>query len=179
MIDMKMRGRVWKFGDAIPNDGGILERDKVKMQIYDPDVLAKWCLEEINPVFTKEVKPNDILVAGKNFGEGHPHLQGFMALKGTGVGVITESMSRGALRCCINAGIPVIPFCPGITLNVDEGQEIFVDFENGVVENITTGIGFKFDPIPTELMEIIKLGGGLFFVKKQLSNIKKEELKND
>ncbi|MGE5485912.1 MAG: 3-isopropylmalate dehydratase [Ignavibacteriales bacterium] len=165
MTCLRMKGRVWKYGDRIPNDGGLLSRKYEKLQIYDPRELAKWCLEDIDPRFANEVEPGDIVVAGKRFGEGNHHIQGFLALKGAGVGVVVESIPRGALRSCIHAGVPILPSCPGVTATIDGGSEIEVDFETGEVIDRSAGRSFRFEPLPADLLRIIKAGGAPAYIR--------------
>ena len=94
-----LEGRCWKFGDNIMNDGGLMHHDFVKKQVWDKDVLKHHCLENVNPDFAKSAKPGDIIVAGKKFAHGNFHIQGFLGLKGLGVGVVVSDgvvdQSRG------------------------------------------------------------------------------------
>ena len=168
MAAMQMKGRVWKFGDRVPNDGGLLPHRYEKLRIYDPAQLGKWCMENIEPRFAKEAKPGDVIVAGKRFGEGNAHIQGFWALKGVGVGVLVESLPRAALRACIHVGLPILPACEGITGHFESGQLMLADFETGEVCNLTTGINYRYTPLPTELLEIIRSGGALSYLKSQM-----------
>ena len=163
-----LKGTCWKFGDNIMNDGGLMHHDFVKTQEWNPDVLKTHCLERINPEFSKFAKPGDILVAGKRFGHGNPHIQGFLGLKGLGVGLVVESMPRGTFRIAINAGIYVMPDCPDVTKFVDQGDLLEVNFRDGTINNLSKGKSMVAEPISEILLEIIASGGELRYIKKVL-----------
>ena len=164
-----LKGRCWKFGDNIMNDGGLMDHDFVKNQVWDQDVLKHHCLEKVNPDFAKSAKPGDILVAGRKFAHGNFHIQGFLGLKGLGVGVLVESMPRGTFRLAINTGVHVLPSCPDITKYIDDGDLLEVDFEKGKILNRSKGKTIRAEPIHDILLEIIKEGGELGYIKKVLS----------
>jgi 3-isopropylmalate/(R)-2-methylmalate dehydratase small subunit len=161
-------GRAWCFGDDVPNDEGIMPLRMVRQQEYDPAVLAKACFEQVNADFAPQAKPYDIVVGGRNFGYGNPHIQGFLGLKGLGVGVLCESMSRGPLRACINAGVPVIAV-RGITDAVRDGDRLRVDWLTGTIENLTRGATLHAEPLPDVMREIVECGGGIGYMKKRLA----------
>ena len=164
-----LQGKCWKFGDNIMNDGGLMNHDFVKKQEWNPDVLKNHCMERINPEFPKLAQPGDILFAGKRFAHGNPHIQGFLGLKGLGVGLITESMPRGPFRLAIHAGIYVLPNCPNVTKFVEEGDLLEVDFGKGKILNTSKGKSMLVEPIPEILLEIIKAGGGVGYQKEMLA----------
>jgi 3-isopropylmalate/(R)-2-methylmalate dehydratase small subunit len=162
------KGKCWKLGDNIANDGGLMHLRYVTEQEWNPDILKKHCLENVDPEIPKSAKAGDILVAGKRFGHGNPHIQGFLGLKGLGVGLLTESIPRGPFRVAINAGVYVLPNCPGITKFVEPGDLLEVDFAAGVIQNLSRGKSMKVEPIPEVLLEILAEGGGLGYLKKAL-----------
>jgi 3-isopropylmalate/(R)-2-methylmalate dehydratase small subunit len=162
------KGRAWAFGDDIPNDEGIMPLRMVRQQEYDPVALAKCCFEQVNASFAPNAKPEDFVVAGRNFGYGNPHIQGFLGLKGVGVGVLAESMSRGPLRACVNAGVPVL-VVPGISTFALEGDELVVDFLTGVIANRTRGGELRAEPLAEVMREIVECGGGIGYMKKRLA----------
>lgn len=163
------QGRCWKFGDNVVNDGGIMPLEYLKRQIYDPAELSAHCFETMRPEVGAKAKPGDLVVAGKRFGYGNAHIQGFLGLKGLGVGLLVESIPRGALRCAINAGVPVLPNCVGITARVNDGDELEVDFTSGVVTNCSQNWIMRFIPLPEELLAIVDAGGGIAYLQKKLS----------
>lgn len=161
------RGRCWKFGDNILNDGQINSLENVKKLETDPAVLAKDCMVGLDPEFPNKAKPGDLIVAGKNFGMGQLHMQGPLSIKGLGVGVVSESMTRSFFRLMITAGVPMLAFCPGVTGLVNTGDEIEVDFEKGLVKNATTGAVTQGEVLHPLLLAIISDGGELEWLKKR------------
>ena len=161
-------GRAWCFRDDVPNDEGIMPLRMVRQQEYEPAVLAKACFEQVNPRFADEVRPYDIVIGGKNFGYGNPHIQGFLGLKGCGAGLVVESMSRGPLRACINAGVPIM-FCKGAASLAQDGDQLEVDFERGVVRNLRSGQTTRCEPMPAVMREIVGAGGGIEHMKLRLA----------
>lgn len=166
-----IRGKSFVFGHDIPNDGGIMDLRFLVEQIHDPAVLAKHCLERVNPEFPKLARPGDFVVAGKRFGHGNPHIQGFLGLKGLGVAVLAEFMPRGAVRCAVNAGIYFLARCPGITEMVRTGEELEVDFKSGKIRNLTTGATWQVNPLPETILEIIRAGGGKGYLKQMIETL--------
>lgn len=170
MKDMLL-GKCWVFGDDIPIDGGIMDLKYLVEQIHDPKELAKHVLERLNPEFPKSAQPNDFVAAGRRFGFGNPHIQGFLGLKGLGVGVLAESMPRGAVRCAVNAGLYFLPHCPGISQMARAGDELEVSFSAGKIHNRTTGAHLQVEPLPEIILEIIRAGGGKGYVRQIISSI--------
>ena len=113
------------------------------------------------------VKPHDLVVAGKRFGHGNPHIQGFLGLKGAGVGLLVESMGRGPLRACVNAGVPVLQ-APGLRGLCRAGDELEVDFEVGVIRNLRTDTTLQAEPMHAVMCEIVAAGGGLAHMMQRL-----------
>lgn len=165
------RGRAWVFGDDVPNDNGFMPIAFVRKQEYDPGVLAKSAFADLDPTLAAKIAPGDILVGGRNFGRGNPHVQGFLGLKGLGVAVLAESMSRGPLRACVNAGVPVLAPAPGLRGFASNGDILAVDFEHGTVVNETRGSRLELPPLPPLMREIVEAGGGIAFMKRRLALI--------
>ncbi len=152
---MKASGRCWKFGDNIPTDQ-IVRADRVLLTIEE---MSKHVLENLNPAFARDVKPGDILVAGKHFGQSSGRAVAPKAIKATGVGaVVVEYASRLFFRNCFEIGLPLLE-CPGITGGVTDGDIISVDMESGLIRNDTTGQEFHAKPVDPFLMEMLEAGG--------------------
>lgn len=152
---MNARGRCWKFGDNIPTDQ-IVRSDRVFLPIEE---MAKYVLENLNPEFARNVKPGDILVAGKHFGQSSGRAIAPKALKATGVGaVVVEYAARLFYRNAFEVGLPFLE-CPGITAGVSDGDILSVDFSAGIVRNETTGKEFRASAIDPFLMEMVAAGG--------------------
>ncbi len=161
---MKIRGRVWKFGDHIDTDAIIPAR---YLNTSDPMELAKHCMEDADPEFPRKVKEGDIIVAGENFGCGSSREHAPIAIKYAGVPVVVaKSFARIFYRNAFNIGLPVVE-APDAVDRIDEGDEIEVDLVAGRIVNITKNEEYSFIPIPEFMMEIISAGGLIEFAKKK------------
>ena len=90
---MIIKGKVWKFGDDINTD--YIISGKYKFKTLDMKELASHVFEDIRPEFAKEVKPGDIIVAGKNFGCGSSREQAPLVLRAAGISaVVAKSFAR-------------------------------------------------------------------------------------
>ena len=158
---MKIKGKVWKFGDHINTDDIIAAR---YLNTTDEKELASHCMETIRLDFSKSVKKGDIIVAGENFGCGSSREHAPISIKGCGVSVvIAKSFARIFFRNSINIGLPLIEM-EG-TEEIDEGNELEIDFENGEIKNLTKGKVYKFQKYPEFLQQIIKEGGLMRWIK--------------
>jgi len=160
---MKIKGKVWKFGDHINTDDIIAAR---YLNTTEEKELASHCMETIRPEFSKNVKKGDLIVAGENFGCGSSREHAPISIKGCGISaVIAKSFARIFLRNSINIGLPVIELKEADEIN--ENDEVEIDFENGEIKNLTTGKTYKFPSYPEFLNEIIKHGGLMKWVKEK------------
>ncbi|MBO9370996.1 MAG: 3-isopropylmalate dehydratase small subunit [Chloroflexi bacterium] len=162
---MKLQGTVWKYGDNIDTDGIIPAR---YLNVSTPEELAAHCMEDVDPEFARRVRPGDILMAGENFGCGSSREHAPLALKGAGVScVIARTFARIFFRNAINIGLPVL-MCPAAVEGTQTGQTVEVDLERGLIRNLDTGALFQAEPFPPFLMEIIRSGGLVEFVRRRL-----------
>ena len=158
------KGKVWKYGDDVNTD--VIFPGKYTYQPMEPAEMAEHALEDLDPEFAKNVKPGDILVAGKNFGCGSSREQAATCLKAAGIAaVIAPSFSRIFFRNAINSGLPVIELAEGPDA-IQSGDEVGVDFEAGVVEH--AGKTYRFPSLPPEVLAILEDGGLIPHVKKVL-----------
>lgn len=152
---MQARGRCWKFGDNIPTDR-IVRADLVFRPFSE---ILKHVLETCNPEFPLKVKPGDIVVAGKHFGQSSGRAIAAKALKQTGIGcVIAESFARTFYRNGFEIGMPALE-CPGITAQVSDGDILLVEIDRGRIVNETTGRELQARPTPPFLLDMLKAGG--------------------
>lgn len=154
-----MKGRVWKFGDNVLNDGGVTTLEMTRLGVFDPIELSKYCMTGIDPDFPKKARQGDIMVGGKHFGKGQLHVQGPLGIRGLGVGLVTESMTRNFFRLAVSAGVPMLPFVEGLASQVDDGDVLEVDFRAGEIHNITRNTKIKAQPMPDFLWEFMDAGG--------------------
>ena len=137
MMKWIYHGRCWRFGDNLGIDGAIMPLRFALSRETDPTVLRDHLMSEIDPDFAKKVKPGDLIVGGRRFGQGNPHIQGFLGMRGHGLGLLAESVPRGSFRNAINAGIPFLAPCPGVTKMCETGDELEVNFATGSIRNLT------------------------------------------
>lgn len=156
-----VKGRVWKFGDNINTDDIIAAR---YLNTTDEKQLAAHCMETIMPNFAQNVQSGDVIVAGENFGCGSSREHAPISIKGCGISaVIAKSFARIFLRNSINIGLPVIELSQAD--EIESGNEIEIDFENGIIKNITKNTSYTFTKYPEFLQEIIRNGGLIEWVK--------------
>lgn len=166
---MRIKGRVWKFGDNVNTD--VIYPGKY-LAIFEPAEMAKRCFELVYPDFVKQVKPGDIIVAGRYFGCGSSREQAVTCLKYAGIScVIAESFARIYYRNAINLGLPIV-ICPGILKKVESGQEVEVDFREWWVKNLVSGEVIESIPLPLFILEILNDGGLIPHLKTKLQGAK-------
>ena len=159
---MKIKGKVWKFGDGISTDH-IAPGRLFHLRSNLPE-LAKHCLEDARPEFAANVQPGDFVVGGRNFGQGSSREHAPTVIKLCGVGaVLAKSFARIFFRNCVNVGLPALIVD---TDRFDEGDEVEVDFETGSVKNLTSGVELTAPPLPPVMRTIIADGGMVEHVKK-------------
>ncbi len=162
---MKIKGRVWKYGDEIDTD--VIYPGKYLVS-FDPAEAGKHAMEGIETDFYKKIQKGDILVVGRNFGVGSAREQAAVALKSAGVGtIVAESFVRTFYRNAINVGLPVVEV-KGIKDRIDEDDEIEVDLDKGVIKNLTKGKEYAFPPQPLFIMEMLKMGGAIPYYKSRM-----------
>ena len=122
---------------------------------------------DIDPTFTKRVKPGDIMVARKNFGCGSSREHAPLALKTAGIScIIADSFARIFYRNAINIGLSILE-CPEAAEAINEGDEVKVDFESGIITDVTTNQTFQAVPFPPFMQELIAQGGLVNYVNQK------------
>lgn len=164
-----MRGRCWKFGDSVGIDGDMMPLEFALKRELDPAVLKPHLMTGIDPDFPKKVRPGDIIVAGRRFAQGNPHIQGLIGVRAHGLGLVVESMQRGSLRNAINAGVCFLTNCAGATRAVETGDDLEVDFETGRFQNLTRGVRLDFKPLDPQLRAIVALGGWRAHLERRIA----------
>jgi len=164
---MIVRGKVWKFGDNVDTDQIIPAR---YLNTADPNELAKHVMEDSEqPDFAAKHSSGDIILAGKNFGCGSSREHAPVAIKHAGVPVVVaKSFARIFYRNAINIGLPIVEAPEEFVDQTEQGDEIEVDLERGVIKNLTKGLEAKFKPIPPEVAAILKAGGLMAYAKERL-----------
>lgn len=158
---MKAEGRVFKFGSNVDTDVIIPAR---YLNVPDPSELAKHCMEDIDREFVNKVSKGDIIVADKNFGCGSSREHAPIAIKAAGVScVIAETFARIFYRNAINIGLPIIE-CPEAAKGIEEGDQVEVDFDSGMIYNKTKGKEYKGQAFPEFMQKIISNGGLINYI---------------
>ena len=161
---MKARGIVHKYGDNVDTDVIIPAR---YLNSSDAKDLASHCMEDIDKDFVKKVRTGDIMVANKNFGCGSSREHAPLAIKTAGIScVIAETFARIFYRNAINIGLPILE-CPEAAKAIEAGQEVEVDFDNGIITNITTGQSYKGQAFPEFMQRIMKADGLMNYINEK------------
>ena len=159
---MKANGRVHKYGDNIDTDVIIPARH---LNTANHKELASHCMEDIDTEFVHKVKDGDIMVGGWNFGCGSSREHAPIAIKECGIScVIAKSFARIFYRNAINIGLAIME-CPEAADDIEAGDKVCVDFETGIIQNMTKNREYKAMPFPEFIDNIIKKGGLLNSIK--------------
>ena len=157
-------GKVIKYGDNVDTDVIIPAR---YLNSSDPAELATHCMEDLDKDFLKKMKPGDIMVATKNFGCGSSREHAPIAIKACGIScVIAETFARIFYRNAINIGLPIIE-CPEAAAGIDDGDEVSVDFDSGIITNITKNTTYKGQPFPKFMQQIIDSEGLVNYINNK------------
>ncbi len=162
---MNAKGKVIKYGNNVDTDVIIPAR---YLNTSDPAELASHCMEDLDAEFTSKVKKGDVMVAGRNFGCGSSREHAPIAIKASGIScVIAETFARIFYRNAINIGLPILE-CPEAAMDIKDGDEVEVDFDNGKIKNLTTGKTYQGQPVPGFMQELIAADGLIEYIKKSL-----------
>ena len=160
---MKTQGHVFKYPDSVDTDVIIPAR---YLNTSDAKELAKHCMEDIDTEYVKQVQPGDVMVAGWNFGCGSSREHAPLVIKTCGTGcIIAKSFARIFYRNAINIGMPILE-CEQAAEEIQAGDEVAIDFDTGVITDITTGKTYQAEPFPDFIQNIIKKGGLLASLKE-------------
>ncbi|RMF96106.1 MAG: 3-isopropylmalate dehydratase small subunit [Candidatus Schekmanbacteria bacterium] len=166
MKSLKFKGKVFKYGDDVNTDVIIPAR---YLNTSDPKELAAHCMEDIDDTFASNVKEGDIIVAGENFGCGSSREHAPISIKASGIScVIAKSFARIFYRNSFNIGLPIIE-CPEAADNIEFGDLIEVDLEEGIIRRVSDNKLFKPKPFPDFVKEIIVKGGLMEYVSSKQS----------
>ena len=160
--------KVWRYGDHVDTDVIIPAR---YLNISDFNELAEHAMEDskenLTVNFAANVKPGDIVVAGKNFGCGSSREHAPLVLKESGIScIIARSFARIFYRNAINIGLPVIE-CPPAADAIAQGHSVTVDTDAGRIYDNTQSTAFSFPPMPGFIKSIVDAGGLMESIKAQ------------
>ena len=154
--------KIYKYGDNVDTDVIIPAR-----YLNNPDEksLAAHCMEDIDKEFVNKVQQGDIMVAHNNFGCGSSREHAPIAIKASGVAcVIAATFARIFYRNAINIGLPIME-CREASEKIENGDKVEVDFDSGIIKNITKGEEYQAEPFPEFIKEIINKNGLLKSIK--------------
>ena len=161
---MNAKGFVHKYGDNVDTDVIIPAR---YLNIADKKELATHCMEDIDTNFVKVVKGGDVMVGGYNFGCGSSREHAPMVIKESGIScVIAKTFARIFYRNAINIGLAIL-VCPEASEKIDSGDEVAIDFDTGVITNLTKGETYQANPFPDFIKKIIQAGGLMADIKNR------------
>lgn len=154
-----IRGRVWKFGNNISADNGIIQYSQVPdLGSFDIPALKAMLFTLLDPDFPNKVRPGDIIVAGTNFAHhSHPHACVAMIQSGI-VACLCESTDSAFIRKSLNYGLPIVPV-QRVTEICESGDELVTDLAAGTVRNERTGETRHFRPYCPEMIGVWQHGG--------------------
>lgn len=162
---MKIRGRVWKYGDNVNTD--VIFPGKYTYTITDRREMAQHALEDLDPGFASAVQPGDVIVAGRNWGCGSSREQAAICLKEAGVGaIVAESFARIFFRNALNEGLPVIA-CPEAAAALRAGDIVEIDLEASVIRRDEDL--WPFPPLSESALGLIREGGLILYLRRKLS----------
>ncbi len=153
---MDAQGKVHKYGNNVDTDVIIPARH---LNTQDHKELASHCMEDIDREFVNKVKEGDIMVAGDNFGCGSSREHAPIAIKASGIScVIANTFARIFYRNASNIGLPILE-CQEASEKIQDGDEVKVDFNTGVITNVTKNETYQALPFPDFIKEIMEKGG--------------------
>ncbi len=159
---MNAQGRVHKYGDNVDTDVIIPAR---YLNTADHKELAAHCMEDIDKSFTSKVSDGDIMVGGANFGCGSSREHAPIAIKNSGIScVIAKTFARIFFRNSINIGLAILE-CPEASEKIEDGDTVKIDFDTGIITNVTKGESYKAEPFPEFVKNIINADGLLNSIK--------------
>ena len=161
---MQAKGRAFKYGDNVDTDVIIPAR---YLNSSDPTELATHCMEDIDNTFVKRVQKGDIIVATKNFGCGSSREHAPIAIKAAGVScVIAETFARIFYRNAINIGLPILE-CDEAVKNIDANDELEVNFDTGLIKNLTKNEQYQGEAFPEFMQNIINNNGLIGYIRNK------------
>ena len=161
---MNAKGFVHKYGDNVDTDVIIPAR---YLNIADKKELATHCMEDIDTNFVKVVKGGDVMVGGYNFGCGSSREHAPMVIKESGISCVSaKTFARIFYRNAINIGLAILE-CPEASEKIDSGDEVAIDFDTGVITNLTKGETYQANPFPDFIKKIIQAGGLMADIKNR------------
>ena len=158
----KFTGKVWVLGDDIDTDI-IIPTEYLALKTIDD--MKQYGFSPLRPELAEKISKGDIIVAGKNFGCGSSREQAPEIIKALGIQcVIAKSFARIFFRNSINIGLAILE-CEDAAKDIDEGDQVEIDFDTGLITNVTKGKTYEAQPFPEFIRQMINKGGLMAFIK--------------
>ena len=156
------KARRFKQDNDINTDYIISGRYKFKIQ--NPEELAQYVMEDLDPDFKDRRQKGDFIVAGKNFGCGSSREQAPQAIKYAEISaVLAKSFARIFYRNSFNIGLLLIE-CD--TDRIKENDKLVLDLEKGILKDITRNLEIGIKPLPKVMAKLVADGGIINHFKK-------------
>ncbi len=161
---MNINGRVWKYGDGVNTD--VIFPGKYTYTLREPDEIAAHALEDLDPAFASQAEAGDILVGGRNWGNGSSREQAVTCLKYRGIAaVVAKSFARIYFRNGINQGLLLLT-CPEAVEAARMGDRMEIDLQASQIN--LNGQAYSFPPLSPTAMGIIQDGGLVPHIRRKL-----------
>jgi len=159
-----IQGKVWKYGDGVNTD--VIFPGKYTYTLKEPAEIAAHALEDLDPEFARAAQPGDVIIAGRNWGNGSSREQAVTALKFRGIAaVVAKSFARIYFRNGINQGLLLIT-CPEVVDAAQTGDTIEIDLPHSLIR--LNGREFPFPPLSPTALGIIEVGGLIPHLRNKL-----------
>jgi 3-isopropylmalate/(R)-2-methylmalate dehydratase small subunit len=157
-------GKVWKYGDGVNTD--LIFAGKYTYTVREPGEIAAHALEDLDPTFAQQAQPGDILVGGRNWGNGSSREQAVTCLTYKGIAaVVASSFARIYYRNGINQGLPLIT-CPEAVDSAEPGDVMEIDLARGLIR--LQGRAHSFPPLSPTALSILEAGGLVPHLRQKL-----------
>ncbi len=164
MSQATITGKVWKYGDGINTD--VIFPGKYTYTVREPSEIAAHALEDLDPLFMAEAQPGDIIVAGRNWGNGSSREQAVTCLKYRGIAaVVAKSFARIYFRNAINQGLLLIT-CPEAVDAAQSSDSLTIDLPRSQLQ--VHGHTFPFPPLSPTVLSLLEAGGLIAHLRRKL-----------
>ena len=86
--------------------------------------------------------------------------------------MVADSFARIFFRNAINMGYPILQ-SPAAAEAIEDGDELEVDLDEGVIRNFTKGDEYRAEPFPKFMNDLLRMGGLVPWVRKRLEERKR------
>jgi 3-isopropylmalate dehydratase small subunit len=130
----------------------------------EPEKIMPYLFKGFDDSFAERVSPDDIIIAGANFGCGSSREHPAVGLAHAGVkAVVCKSVNRIFYRSSVNQGLPII-ILPEAVDAYNAGDMVDINFESGEV--LVGNKTFAFAPLPDKLMKIFNARGLVNYIRE-------------